>query len=45
LINGVLVTELTPVHASLEDAYMSLTHDDVEYQPADITAAAWMAAA
>jgi ABC-2 type transport system ATP-binding protein len=45
LANGVLVTELTPVHASLEDAYMSLTHDDVEYQPADITAAAWRAAA
>ncbi len=45
LTNGVLVTELTPVHASLEDAYMSLTHDDVEYQPADITAAAWRAAA
>ncbi|HEX8345914.1 MAG TPA: ABC transporter ATP-binding protein [Actinoplanes sp.] len=45
LANGVLVTELTPVHASLEDAYMKLTHNDVEYQPADITAAAWRAAA
>ncbi len=46
LTNGVLVTELTPLHASLEEAYMALTHDDVEYQPApDITAAAWRAAA
>jgi ABC-2 type transport system ATP-binding protein len=50
--NGVLVTELTPVHASLEEAYMSLTHDDVEYRPADLTdrtdlttATAWRAAA
>ena len=33
LAHGILLTELTPVHASLEDAYMSLTHDDVEYQP------------
>jgi ABC-2 type transport system ATP-binding protein len=31
LAHGLLVTELTPVHASLEDAYLSLTHDDVEY--------------
>jgi ABC-2 type transport system ATP-binding protein len=31
--HGLLVTELTPVHTSLEDAYMALTHDDVEYQP------------
>jgi ABC-2 type transport system ATP-binding protein len=46
LTHGLLVTELTPVHASLEEAYMSLTHDDVEYKPtADITAAAWRAAA
>jgi ABC-2 type transport system ATP-binding protein len=45
LTNGLLVTELTPVHTSLEEAYMSLTHDDVEYQPTDITAAAWRAAA
>jgi ABC-2 type transport system ATP-binding protein len=35
--NGVLVTELTPLHASLEEAYMSLTHDDVEYRLADPT--------
>jgi ABC-2 type transport system ATP-binding protein len=32
--NRLLVTELTPVHASLEDAYLSLTHDDVEYRRA-----------
>ena len=33
LTNNLLVSELTPVHASLEEAYMSLTHDQVEYQP------------
>jgi ABC-2 type transport system ATP-binding protein len=27
----VLVTELTPVQASLEDAYLALTHDDTPY--------------
>jgi ABC-2 type transport system ATP-binding protein len=31
---GLLVTELTPLHASLEDAYLALTRDEVEYQPA-----------
>jgi ABC-2 type transport system ATP-binding protein len=30
--NGVLVYELTPVQVSLEDAYMQLTHNEVEYQ-------------
>jgi ABC-2 type transport system ATP-binding protein len=34
LTHGVLITELTAVHASLEEAYLSLTHDAVEYQPA-----------
>ena len=34
LAHRILVTELTPVHPSLEDAYLALTHDDVEYQPA-----------
>ncbi len=35
--HGVLIYELTPVHTSLEDAYMSLTRDDVEYAPAVAT--------
>ncbi len=30
--NGVLLYELTPVQVSLEDAYMQLTHNEVEYQ-------------
>ncbi len=29
---GVLLTELTPVHASLEEAYLRLTQHDVEYR-------------
>ena len=46
LTHGVLVTELTPVHASLEEAYLKLTHDDVEYQPTTPDATAtWRAAA
>jgi ABC-2 type transport system ATP-binding protein len=28
---GLLLTELTPLQASLEEAYLALTHDDVEY--------------
>jgi ABC-2 type transport system ATP-binding protein len=28
---GIVLHELTPVHSSLEDAYMQLTADDVEY--------------
>jgi ABC-2 type transport system ATP-binding protein len=28
---GLLLTELTPVHASLEDAYLAMTHADVEF--------------
>ena len=34
LAHQILVYELTPVHPSLEDAYLALTHDDIEYQPA-----------
>jgi ABC-2 type transport system ATP-binding protein len=37
---GLLVTELTPLHASLEDAYLALTRDEVEYQPATARRAA-----
>src|SRR3984957_8883364 len=39
--DGLRVHELTPITASLEDAFMQLTHDDVEYRPtamADATA-------
>ena len=32
LAAGILLTELTPVHASLEDAYLALTAHDVQYQ-------------
>jgi len=31
LANGILVYELTPLQASLEEAYMELTKDEVEY--------------
>jgi ABC-2 type transport system ATP-binding protein len=34
LAHGLLVTELVPVAASLEDAYLALTHHDVEYRTA-----------
>jgi ABC-2 type transport system ATP-binding protein len=34
LAHQILVYELTPVHPSLEDAYLALTRDDIEYQPA-----------
>jgi len=36
---GIVLHELAPVHASLEDAYLQLTADDVEYRshPADAT--------
>ncbi|HEY5224801.1 MAG TPA: ABC transporter ATP-binding protein [Microbacteriaceae bacterium] len=30
--SGVVLHELTPVSASLEEAYLELTHDDVEYR-------------
>ena len=31
--DGLRIYELTPVTASLEDAFMELTHDEVEYRP------------
>src|SRR5699024_365166 len=37
LDNTILIYELTPVRASLEDAYMGLTRDDVEYEAHGIT--------
>lgn len=37
LDNRILIWELTPVTASLEDAYMSLTHDDVEFTSHDLS--------
>lgn len=36
LDNRVLVYELTPLQASLEEAYMQLTNDSVEYHSADL---------
>jgi ABC-2 type transport system ATP-binding protein len=30
--SGIVIHELTPVKRSLEDAYMELTRDDVEYR-------------
>ena len=32
--HGIAIHELTPQHASLEDAFIQLTHDSVEYQTA-----------
>jgi len=29
---GIVLTELTPVHASLEDAYLALTERDTQYK-------------
>ncbi|HYN93072.1 MAG TPA: ATP-binding cassette domain-containing protein [Pilimelia sp.] len=34
LAERVLIAELTPIHPSLEDAYLALTRHDVEYQAA-----------
>jgi ABC-2 type transport system ATP-binding protein len=34
LSSGLLLTELTPQHASLEDAYLALTEHDTQYQAA-----------
>jgi ABC-2 type transport system ATP-binding protein len=31
LAHGLLLSELTPLHASLEEAYLSMTRDAVEY--------------
>ncbi|WP_028280098.1 ATP-binding cassette domain-containing protein [Arthrobacter sp. H5] len=39
LANQVLIYELTPLQASLEDAYMQLTRDDVEYHSHDLAPA------
>jgi ABC-2 type transport system ATP-binding protein len=36
---GVVLHELTPQHASLEEAFMDMTRDDVEYQAATRSAA------
>ncbi len=35
--HGLRVHELTPVSASLEEAFMELTHDSVDYRPAGIS--------
>jgi ABC-2 type transport system ATP-binding protein len=37
--DGLRVHELTPITASLEDAFMELTQDDVEYRPSMMAAA------
>ena len=37
LAAGLLVTELTPLHTSLEDAYLALTRDAAEYQAGRVT--------
>ena len=37
--NGLRVHELTPITASLEDAFMELTQDEVEYRPSTMTGA------
>ncbi len=41
--HGILLYELTPVHTSLEEAYLSLTRDDVEYRAT--ATSTWRAAA
>jgi ABC-2 type transport system ATP-binding protein len=38
--DGVRIHELTPVAASLEDAFMELTQDEVEYRPSTMAGAA-----
>ena len=35
--HGIALSELTPVRASLEEAFMELTRDSVEYQAAGAT--------
>jgi ABC-2 type transport system ATP-binding protein len=37
--DGLRIYELTPITASLEDAFMELTQDDVEYRPSTMAAA------
>ena len=34
--NGIVLHELTPQQASLEEAFMELTRDDVEFKPASL---------
>jgi ABC-2 type transport system ATP-binding protein len=36
--NMVALHELTPQQASLEEAFMHMTHDSVEYQPTEVSA-------
>ncbi len=36
---GVVLHELTPVSSSLEEAYMTLTQDEVEYRAGGVPAA------
>jgi ABC-2 type transport system ATP-binding protein len=47
-LNGIVLAELTPLTASLEEAFMDLTHDEVEYRnssnPAGVTDGAGVAA-
>jgi ABC-2 type transport system ATP-binding protein len=38
--DGLRVHELAPITASLEDAFMELTQDEVEYRPSTLTSAA-----
>ncbi|TDK24509.1 ATP-binding cassette domain-containing protein [Arthrobacter crusticola] len=42
--NGVLVYELTPIQLSLEDAYLQLTSQEVEYQSHSLTPSGLLAA-
>ena len=34
--DGLRVHELSPITESLEDAFMKLTHDEVEYRPSSL---------
>ncbi|HZC31354.1 MAG TPA: ATP-binding cassette domain-containing protein [Gaiellaceae bacterium] len=36
--NGIVLYELTPQHASLEEAFMELTRDEVEFKAAEVAA-------
>ncbi len=38
--DGLRIHELTPITASLEDAFMELTQDEVEYRPSTLPDAA-----
>jgi ABC-2 type transport system ATP-binding protein len=38
--DGLRIYELTPISASLEDAFMDLTQDEVEYRPSTLAGAA-----